>query len=192
MKITTLIDRREALRKTVIILGGAVSAPTMMGILNGCSVTNDPDWVPQYFDNDQAVLITEISDIIIPATDTPGARDVGVPKFIESMVKDVFNQEDQSKFMEGLNAFNAQAMEEYNKSFIKLKPGEKKEFVKVRHEEALKNRMEDQFIMTVKEMTISGFCTSEAGATQVLKYDKVPGEYEGCIPFADVGKQWAT
>ena len=192
MKITTLIDRREALRKTVIILGGAVSAPTMMGILNGCSVTNDPDWVPQYFDNDQAVLITEISDIIIPATDTPGARDVGVPKFIESMVKDVFNKENQSKFMEGLNTFNAQAMEEYNKSFIKLKPGEKKEFVKVRHAEALKNRMVDQFIMTVKEMTISGFCTSEAGATQVLKYDKVPGEYEGCIPFADVGKQWAT
>jgi len=192
MKTTTLIDRREALRKTAIILGGAISAPTMMGILNGCSVTNDPDWVPQYFDNDQAVLITEISDIIIPATDTPGAKDVGVPKFIESMVKDAFKQEDQSKFMEGLNAFNAQAVEEYNKSFIKLKAGEKKEFVKIRHEEALKNHMEDQFIMTVKEMTISGFCTSEAGATQVLNYDKVPGEYEGCIPFKDADKQWAT
>ena len=50
----------------------------------------------------------------------------------------------------------------------------------------------EKFYMTVKELSVGGFCLSEAGATQVLKYDKVPGEYRGCVPFEEVGKTWAT
>jgi hypothetical protein len=36
-----------------------------------------------------------------------------------------------------------------------------------------------------------GYFTSEVGATQVLRYDPVPGAYHGCIPFEEVGKTWA-
>ncbi|MFZ5999973.1 MAG: gluconate 2-dehydrogenase subunit 3 family protein, partial [Bacteroidota bacterium] len=48
------------------------------------------------------------------------------------------------------------------------------------------------FILMTKELTVSGFFTSEVGATQVLQYAPVPGAYHGCVPLAEVGKTWAT
>ncbi len=189
------ISRREALQKTAMIIGSALSAPTMTGILNGCSVSNKPDWTPDFFDIDQAKLITELSEIIIPATDTPGARDVGVPKFIESIIRDVYSEENRIYFLRGMTAFSAQAEKEYGKVFTDMNADQRTEFVKKLNDDAIinsDNYDKTPFILTVKELTVGGFCTSEAGATQVLKYDKVPGAYHGCIPYEDVGKQWAT
>ncbi len=189
------INRREALRKTALIMGGALSAPAMMGILNGCAVSNEPGWTPDFFNKDQAMLITELSEIIIPATDTPGARDVGVPKFIESMIRDVYSEENRNEFIQGLIAFNEQAEKEYGKVFTDMNADQRTEFVKKLNDDAIINSGnydKTPFILTVKELTVGGFCTSEAGATQVLKYDKVPGAYHGCIPYEEVGKQWAT
>jgi hypothetical protein len=48
------------------------------------------------------------------------------------------------------------------------------------------------FILTMKELTVVGFFTSEPGATQVLQYVAVPGAYKGCLPLSEVGKTWAT
>ncbi|MET0718044.1 MAG: gluconate 2-dehydrogenase subunit 3 family protein, partial [Pseudoxanthomonas sp.] len=50
------------------------------------------------------------------------------------------------------------------------------------------------FILTMKELTMLGYFTSEPGATQVLQYRPVPGAYHACIPLARAGngKTWAT
>jgi gluconate 2-dehydrogenase gamma chain len=37
-----------------------------------------------------------------------------------------------------------------------------------------------------------GFFTSEAGATRVLRHEHVPGFYDGCVPFEEIGRTWAT
>jgi len=46
----------------------------------------------------------------------------------------------------------------------------------------------------MKELTLLGFFSSQAGATQVLQYEAVPGGFQACIPIAQAGngKQWAT
>jgi hypothetical protein len=33
----------------------------------------------------------------------------------------------------------------------------------------------------MKELTLLGYYTSEAGATRELRYDAVPGRYDGCV-----------
>lgn len=50
------------------------------------------------------------------------------------------------------------------------------------------------FILTVKELALLGFFTSQPGATQVLQYVAIPGAYHGCLPVnqAGNGKRWAT
>lgn len=73
------MDRREALRRTALLMGGAVSAPAIMGVLKGCTARPGVDWKPEFLNDEQASIITDISEIIIPRTDTPGAKDVGVP-----------------------------------------------------------------------------------------------------------------
>ena len=186
------MDRREALRRTAFLMGGAISAPTIMGVLNGCTAKPTLDWKPEFLTEDQGILITNVTEIIIPKTDTPGAKDVGVPGFIDRMMKDVYSKEDQEKFLAGLKEFDEGAKSEYGDPFIALSDEQQSAYVKKVHDEAIATGGERPFILKVKELTLVGFFTSEPGATQVLQYIAVPGEYHGCLPLEEVGKTWAT
>ncbi len=194
------MDRREALKRTAWIMGGAISAPAMMGILKGCQAKPTIDWKPVFLSSDQGALVTQVAEIIIPKTDTPGAKDVGVPGFIDSMLNEVYSKEDQDSFMSGLKAFDDDAKKEYGDPFVELDAEQQSAFVKKVHDAAIeadKNTTpapKQPFILSMKELTMLGFFTSEPGATQILQYNAVPGAYKGCIPLSEAGngKTWAT
>lgn len=193
------MDRREALRRTAWIMGGVISAPAIMGVLKGCTAKPTIDWKPVFLSEEQGILITQVADIIIPKTDTPGAKEVGVPGFIDLMLKDVYSKEEQDKYLSSLKAFNEAAEKEHGDPFIELSAETQTAFVKKLHEEVVKDNSDKApayrpFIMTTKELTMLGFFTSEAGATQVLQYVAVPGSYKGCLPLSEAGngKTWAT
>jgi gluconate 2-dehydrogenase gamma chain len=151
-------------------------------------------------------LISILSEIIIPRTDTPGAIDAGVPMFIDKMLKDVYPKESQEEFLKNLTAFNDGASATYNKTFLECSDADKLEYFKKHHDEAVGSttssyssgfwnsavKVSKPFILEVKELTLLGFFTSEPGATQVLQYNQVPGPYKGCVPLSTVGKAWAT
>ena len=44
----------------------------------------------------------------------------------------------------------------------------------------------------MKELTLVGYYTSEAGATEELTYEPVPGVWEGCVPYEDIGSAWSV
>ncbi|HEY9008322.1 gluconate 2-dehydrogenase subunit 3 family protein [Ohtaekwangia sp.] len=193
------MDRREALRRTAWIMGGAISAPAIMGILKGCAAKPTIDWKPAFFTEEQGILVTQVADIIIPKTDTPGAKEVGVPGFIDLMLKDVYAKEDQEKYLTSLKAFDEAAKKEYGDPFIELSSEKQTAFVKKLHDAVVKDYSQNapayrSFIMTTKELTMIGFFTSEVGATKVLQYVAVPGSYKGCLPLSEAGngKTWAT
>jgi gluconate 2-dehydrogenase gamma chain len=189
------MDRREAIKRTAWIMGGAVSAPALIGILKGCTAKPTLDWKPVFLTAEQGALVSEVAEIIIPKTDTPGAKDVGVPGFIDQMVNECFQKEDQDKFLNGLKAFDEDAKKEYGDAFVELDAEQQTAFVKKVHDAAVNSEETDRpFILALKELTMLGFFTSEAGATQVLQYNPVPGSYNGCVPLSEAGngKTWAT
>jgi hypothetical protein len=194
------MDRREALKRTAWLMGGAVSAPAIMGILKGCAAKPTIDWKPEFLTQDQGILVSQVADIIIPKTDTPGAKEAGVPAFIDSMLKDVYPKEDQERFISGLTAFDEGAKKEYGDAFVDLDEDKQAAYVKKVHDEAVnaaknaKPAPPRPFILMAKELTMLGFFTSEPGATQVLQYVAVPGAYKGCISVSEAGngKTWAT
>ena len=191
------MDRREALRRSGLVLGYAVSAPVLMGIMKGCKAAPELTYKPVFFTEPQARLVSEVAEIIIPKTDTPGAKDTGVPGFIDQMLKECYKKEDQDRFLAGLQSFDEEAKKAYGDLFIELEPTQQQEHVKKIHDQAIdatkKGEMKERpFILMTKELTVTGFFTSEAGATQVLQYAPVPGAYHGCVPLAEVGKTWAT
>lgn len=187
------MERREAIRRTAWIMGGIVSAPSIMGILNGCTAKPTIDWKPSFFTEDQGILISRVADIIIPKTDTPGAVEAGVPPFIDRMYADVYSEEDQKKFLDGMQAFDDDAKNEYGDAFIDLSDEKQAAYVNACHEKAMAaSNGEWPFIMKMKELTFLGFFTSKPGATEVLQYEAVPGDYKGCLSLKEVGKTWAT
>lgn len=190
------ISRKEAIKRTGMLMGGVIFAPSILGVLKGCTATPGVDWNPTLFSNRQARLVTALADVILPEDDTPSASQAGVPAFIESMVKEVYNEEQRKAFLNGLDNFGDESTQELEAEFFETGAEEMFDYAfnlnKVALEEGPFGGGETPFILMFKELTMLGYFTSEVGATQVLRYMAVPGKYEGCIPVEEVGRTWAT
>ena len=198
------MNRRELLRRVSVVLGASLSAPAVLGILNGCSAQaptaaapEQPPGRPQSLTVPQLALVAEVADIMIPATDTPGARDVGVPAFIDTMLTEVYPALDRRRYLAGLDAFAAAARRSTGSEFLALPPAQRRRLVQEVHDAALAtdpHYVERPFILMTKELTLLGYFTSEAGATRVLQYQAIPGAYYGCQPLDEAGngRTWAT
>jgi len=200
------MNRREAIQKATLALGFALSAPVLSGVLQGCKSTPELSYKPVFFNEEQAQLISRLSEIILPKTATPGAIEAGVPGFIDNLIQEVYSKEDKEAFIKGVTEFDDDAKKAYGDHFAECSPEQQKEFVKKYHDAAYAtkvegasgsfwdaaNKNERPFILKVKELTLIGFFTSEVGATQVLQYNQVPGPFKGCVPLTEVGKAWAT
>jgi gluconate 2-dehydrogenase gamma chain len=115
------MNRREAIQQVAWLMGGAISAPALVGVLNGCTAKpTGPSWKPELLTGEQALLVSEVAELMIPRTETPGAQDVGVPAFIDKMLKDVYTTEDQQRYVTGLAEFDAAAVDIYSKRFLEL------------------------------------------------------------------------
>jgi hypothetical protein len=84
------MDRREAIKKASLVLGFAISSPAILGVLQGCKAAPELTYRPVFFTPEEASTISELAEIIIPRTTTPGAKDVGVPAFIDRMLNEVY------------------------------------------------------------------------------------------------------
>src|SRR5256885_6551074 len=56
---------------------------------------------------------------MIPRTATPGAKDVGVPAFIDAMLKEAYPREDRERYLSGLEAFDAAARTAHGEGFLR-------------------------------------------------------------------------
>ncbi len=131
------MDRREALQRAGLVLGYAISAPVLAGIMNGCKAVPELTYKPVFFTEDQARIVGEVAEIIIPKTDTPGAKDVGIPSFVDTLLKQCYKKEDQDRFLAGLQAFDEASRKTYGDSFMDLELAQQQELVKKIHDEAI-------------------------------------------------------
>lgn len=186
------MERREAIKRTAALLGGAVFAPTLLGVINGCTPKGG-SWTPSLFNPVQAAMTQALSETILPKTDTPGALDAGVPGFIETMVAEFYSGQQRELFLNGLDSFAEKCIHDTGSSFTELSPEEKLRYTSAINREAVRSEHREgpPFFLMFKELVLIGFFTSEEGATQVLRYLPVPGYYEGCVPFKEIGRAWA-
>src|SRR3954470_14233424 len=90
MEANSAMDRREALKRVAILLGGALSAPTIAGAfskeMEAWAATPDAQWTPRTLTRAQADLVGTMAEHVIPTTDTPGARTAGVHRYVDALL----------------------------------------------------------------------------------------------------------
>jgi hypothetical protein len=115
-----LMTRREALARVARLLGGALAAPTVAGVLAGCGGAADPEgagWTPRTLSPEQRETVLIMGEIILPTTDTPGARAARVDRFIDAMLSDYYTETDRRRFLAGLERVEARAKEAFGARF---------------------------------------------------------------------------
>ena len=187
-----MINRREALSRVAIIMGGTVLGAE--AFLTGCK-TNTKGVTFSQADVD---FLNEVGETILPATDTPGAKAANVGAFMQTMVSDCYEAKDQAIFMKGMAELNTASKKHHNKTFMESTPEERTAFLTALDQEAKeyqKNKKQDDpthYFTMIKQLTLWGYFSSEIGATQALRYVAIPGKYEGCVPYKKGDKAWAT
>lgn len=186
------MNRRDALARAALLLGGAISAPTIAALMSGCNLDgNSSKGASAYLTSDLESLLNELVDIILPKTATPSATEVGVPGFIHTIMTECTTQADRGAFVVGLKQLDADA-----KGFSGLSADEKQAFLKKLDVDARaaadKATPSQASWRKLKELTVVGYFTSEVGASEVLEYVAIPGKWEPCIPFKEGQRAYAV
>jgi hypothetical protein len=209
---TRRMDRRSALRNLTLGLGYAVAAPTILNIFSSCK-SEVETWSALFLSTEEKHIVTHLIDVIIPVTDTPGGLEVNIPQFLDLMYQDIEMQTNQKLFKSGATVFSMKfkemfdknilegSKEEIEKLFIKyfdlsepeseeVQKLHKKPVNKIARSEAEKYALYN-FLFSVRQYAIFGYCTSEKIGEEVLNYDPIPGEYKPCISVEEVGNAWS-
>ena len=189
------MDRREALKATTLFLGYSLTAGATSALLGGCKAETSSDWQPKTLDNQEAELLAEICETILPKTDTPGAKDALCHRYIDEMLTNFYAKDKQYYFKDALKVFDDRSKSKYSKAFIALNTSEREEVLSILAKEP--NEYKDEtgdrphIFRAIKGATISGYFSSEVGAKGGLcEFLPVPGPYQGCIDYATVGKSY--
>ena len=173
-------------------MGGILSASAIATIFDSCVAPAAGEvWTPDFLSVDQGKVVTKIADILIPSTDTAGAVEALIPQFVDRVAKLRLTEEEQTWTQAGFKAFEEACQTANGKGFLKCSDAEQLSFLQAQEKAALET--EDPTLFgELKDLIYRGYFTSEVGATEVLKYESVPGNYDGCIPFSEVNGSWAT
>ena len=187
------MDRRDFVKQLSAGMGAALSPGVLAAILSGCQAEPQSNGLPATHEMD---ILGSLADAIIPTTDTPGARDAGVPQYIEMMLEH-FTPADQ------VDTFRSQL--DWVSSWLAEQDASSLEDVAEEKRNALLAALDDQafgagtsnelppgepaLFAILKPLTVAGYYTSEIGATQELHQTPF-GSYED-VPFDEIGKTWA-
>jgi len=129
---------------------------------------------------DEWTLIGEVSELIIPTTDTGGALAAGVPDFVKMMLADWFTAAERENFIAGMHEFSAGASRKYGKKFGELPASQKNQYFGelLAAAEGGATAPRTPFVVLMKRLTIFGYYTSELGATTELRQHIATAQYQ--------------
>jgi gluconate 2-dehydrogenase gamma chain len=193
------MKRRESIKALAL---GAISA-TALPLLDACSPEKKQEAKPtagstidrhpfekardeklmseKFFDDHEMATIAVLSDIIIPKDETSGsATEAGVPAFIEFIVKDMPRY--QLPMRGGLKWLDVQCLKRYNKSFVDGSSADQIAMVdEIAYPALAKPEMKQgvAFFNTMRDLTATGFFTSEIGLKDLGYAGNKPNRWDG-------------
>jgi len=174
-EVLLLLAGTAALPDRLLAVGRAVHKRVRVGTLR----TLNPH---------QNETVATIAELIIPKTDTAGAREAGVPAFIDVMLAEWADDEQRQTFTAGLANVDERSRASFGKDFIGGTPPQQTEILEDLDYELARLRdtksdTSKNFFQSIKWLTLTGYYTSEVGATTEQHFRIVPGRYEPCYPL---------
>lgn len=132
---------------------------------------------------DQRRVVTQIAEMIIPETDTPGATSVKVPEFIDLILTEWATEEEKAAFLAGLADIDVQAAAMGSPRFLDLAEAKRGEFLTGLDAKRPAKAGAAHAFERIKALTVYGYFTSEVVQTDILKTQMFFNGYDGNVPF---------
>lgn len=190
------MNRREALNQVAWLMGGMLTAPTLAAFAEEKAPSSlAAATMPAFsLSSVQRQIVAEVAEHIIPKTNTAGAKEAGVPAFIELMLNDCYKAPEHESFLEGVSeleqaGFLKQSAQQ-QVATLKALEIKTKELMKAYNVQSVKvgdnvdaTTMNKKakgvpFWRLMKELTLLGYFTSKEGIEQNFEYRPIPGKFE--------------
>lgn len=195
------MNRRKALENSGILALATLGAPSVISMLQSCQTQERLDWRPKFLSEDEARTISKLVDLLLPATDTPGALDVKVDIFMDQFFEEAMDETGQQQIRKAIAEFNEQCEQKYGKQFADLDASVQQEVMRSWEASpkfnpgvwgtAVGEQQPISFYRSLKSMALWAYMSSEEVGKNILSYDPIPTEYRGCISVDEVGNRWS-
>jgi hypothetical protein len=199
------MERREVLR----LLGSAAAISALpieaMTALQRASAEIAHSTGLRTLNPHQNETVTTIAEMIIPATDTPGAKGAKVNEFIDLLLTEWYEPAETKEFLAGLADVDAQSKKKFSAVFVGCTPAQQTELLKQLDGEAMDFAAKQKqavaksptsplqqttpapsnFFYTMKKLTLTGYYTSQIGFSKELGEFIIPPEHAGCAPVKE-------
>jgi hypothetical protein len=191
------IDRRDALRR--LAAGGIGAAASALWVDELSAFTRQQaahshaaiaastqsaaaTWTPKTLNRHQLDTVATLSELIIPQTETPGAKATLVDRFIDSVLGEAPPAE-RDQFLKGLTWMDARSKTLFGKDVVSATATQQTELLtKLSAVNSHEEHAGIDFFNAIKSMTITGYYTSEVGLRQELGDDGILAQatFAGC------------
>lgn len=199
------MDRREVLR----LLGSAVALSALpaeaLAAIQQASAQVAQSTGLKTLNPHQNATVTTIAEMIIPATDTPGAKEAKVNEFIDLLLTEWYEPAETKEFLAGLADVDARSKQKFSADFVDSTPAQQTELLKQLDAEAMDFAAKQKqavtrssisplqqttpapsnFFYTMKKLTLTGYYTSQIGFSKELGKFIIPPEHAGCAPVKE-------
>lgn len=187
------MDRREVLKLSGLGLGFTLSGSALLSLIASCKSEVSNGVGMQALETDNFAFLETLAEIILPkTTESPGAGDVQVSLFLDSFVSKVYDEAKQKQFNNDLAILEKECKAKYGKILVACDDNEKVEFVKglesSEYEPAVNiwgNQVfegsEMPFYKQLKSMILWAYFTSEKVGKEVLTYQQLAPDFQGCV-----------
>lgn len=172
-------DRRALLHGAFLLVGGLGVAPSVLGAAEA------PFFVPA-----ERATLDLLCETMIPRTDTPGAIEAGVPAFLDDLMATWASPEHQARFRGTVLRLGQAAQADTGRRLSTLAAAERAAWLLKQDAALLASN--DPGYRQFKQLVLTGYYYSEAGATQELRYELVPGVWEPSVPITADTRAWAA
>jgi len=196
------MDRREALR--ILATGAALQlAPgNLLAALREARALAGAQAAPRALNPHQYDTVKAMAEMILPRTDTPGATDIGAAGFIDVILSAWCDERERTGFLNGLADVDGRSQTLFARNFVECSAVQQSEILTALGEKMeQEGRVHDQghspesppepergFYPMLRQLTLTAYYTSEAGATEELNFQIIPDRHEGCVQIRS-GKQ---
>lgn len=188
------MNRRDLLRNTLFgALGTSIAVPILNArefpaAYDASKELERSDWKPAFMDEHQNNTLIAFSDMLIPATDTSGAKDALVNRFLDLLMK-VETQETQRAFLAALAYLDGACTERYNSAFLYVPREQQIEFLNLiayPHSQSTWGEEPEEFpghthFRKLKDWISGAYYSSSAGLKEIGWNGEFPhGLFSGC------------
>lgn len=194
------MQRREALRLMGAASVFSVLSSDLLGATLRAQLSERAAGTLRTLNPQQNDIVVAMTDIMIPVTETPGAKAAKVNEFIDLILSEWCTEAEKAVFLDGLADVDKRTNELFGHGFAAASPKEQAAVVQIFDEELATRRngklpehipaweqtLVLPFFAQMRRLTLVGYYTSSIGQDQELKIEIIPGELHGCVPEPEV------